>query len=175
MTKHAAKRSGKTASQHPHDKWVALRTKLLEADITEADLIHRFADFLRKVLPRPPPPEAEQRPKIDTVEIGDTPQQTLVTQRPEPPTASTSYEVTKRRASSDSAAVETSDSDDAVQDAYAVSSPYLDSVRFLDEQYGIRRVGSTLMIGDAPITVHAKVDLTIGRTLSMVRDVFGNS
>ena len=162
-TKRAAKRSGRTASQHPHDKWVALRTKLLEAHITEADLIHRFADFLRKVLPRPPSSEAEQRlptveqrPKMEMemVELADTPQQ--------PPVASTSYE--ERRASSDSAAVETSDSDDTVQDTYAVSSPYLDSVRFLDEQYGIRRVGSTLMIGDAPITVHAKGDLTIGGT-----------
>ena len=161
--KRAAKRSGRTAGQHPHDKWVALRTKLLEADITEADLMHRFAEFLRKVLPRPPSPEAEQRlptveqrPKMEAVELTDTPQQ--------PPVASTSYEVSKRRASSDSAAVETSDSDDAVQDAYAVSSPYLDNVRFLDEQYGIRRVGSTLMIGAAPITVHAKGDLTIGGT-----------
>ena len=161
--KRAAKRSGRTAGQHPHDKWVALRTKLLEADITEADLMHRFAEFLRKVLPRPPSPEAEQRlptveqrPKMEAVELTDTPQQ--------PPVASTSYEVPKRRASSDSAAVETSDSDDAVQDAYTVSSPYLDSVRFLDEQYGIRRVGSTLMIGATPITVHAEGDLTIGGT-----------
>ena len=145
--KRAAKRS---ASQHPHHKWVALRTKLLEADITEADLMHRFAEFLRKILTRPPSPEAEQR--LPTVE-----------QRPKMETvASTSYEVSKRRASSDSAAAETSNSDDAVQDA--VSSPYLDSVRFLDGQYGIRRVGSTLMIGDAPITVHAKGDLTIGGT-----------
>ena len=46
-TKRAAKRSGRTTSQHPHDKWVALRTKLLEADITEAELMHRFAEFLR--------------------------------------------------------------------------------------------------------------------------------
>ena len=50
-TKRAAKRGGRTASWHPHDKWVALRTKVLEADINEADLMHRFADFLRKVLP----------------------------------------------------------------------------------------------------------------------------
>ena len=99
---------------------------------------------------------------IETVELADTPQQTLLTQRTEPPSASTSYEVPKRRASSDSAAVETSDSDDAEQEAYAVSSPYLDSMRFLDGQYGIRGVGSTLMIGDAPITVHTKGDLTIG-------------
>ena len=31
-TKRVTKRR-KTASQHPYDKWVALRTKLLEADI----------------------------------------------------------------------------------------------------------------------------------------------
>ena len=98
-----------------------------------------------------------------------------MTQRPEPPSAITSYEVTKRRSSSDSDAVETSDSDEAAQDAYAVSSPYLDRVRFLDGQYGIRRVGSNLMIGDAPITVHAKGDLTIGGRVSRVRGVFGSS
>ena len=49
-TKLVAKR-GKTDKQHPYDKWVALRTILLEADSNESDLIHRFADFLRKVLP----------------------------------------------------------------------------------------------------------------------------
>ena len=59
-TKPVTKTSGRTASQHPHYKWVALRTKLLEADITEADIMHRFAEFLRKVLPQPPPPKALQ-------------------------------------------------------------------------------------------------------------------
>ena len=84
-TKSVPKRTGRTASQHPHDKWVALRTKLLEADITEAELIHRFSNFLRKVLPRQAPhkaaqrlPSAEQRPKIETVELAETPRQTLV-------------------------------------------------------------------------------------------------
>ena len=112
---------------------------------------------------------------METVELADTPQQQLVTQRLKPPSASTSYEVTKRRASSDSAAVETSDSDDAMQEAFAFSNPYLDSLRFLDGQYGIRRVGSTLMICDAPITVHAKGDLTTGGHVSKVRGVFVNS
>ena len=37
--------------KHSHDKWVALRTKLLEADIEETELIRKFAEFLRKVLP----------------------------------------------------------------------------------------------------------------------------
>ena len=89
MTKRVTERSGRAASQHPHDKWVALRTKLLEAEITEADLMHRFADFLRKVLPQPTPPKApqclpsaEQRPKIETVELTETPRQTLVAQPP---------------------------------------------------------------------------------------------
>ena len=170
-TKRATKRIWRTSSQHPHDKRVALRTKLLEADITEADLMHRFADFLRKVLAQPTPPKAgqrlpsiEQRPEIGTVELAETPLHTLVAQRPEPPSASTSYEVSKGRASSGSVVAETSDSDDAEQGVYEVSSPYLNSVRFLDEQYCIRRVSSTLMIGDVPITVHEKSDLSIGGT-----------
>ena len=109
------------------------------------------------------------------MDLADTPQQTLVTQRPEQPSASISYEESKRQGSSDSAAVETSDSDDADEGTYGVTSPYLESVRFLDGQYGIRRVVSTLMIGDAPITVHVKGDLTIGERVSKVRGVFGNS
>ena len=129
-TKRATKRSGRTASQHPHDKWVALRTKLLEADITEADLMHRFAEFLRKVLPHPPfpeaeqsPPTVEQRPKIETVELAETPQETMVTQRPEQQSVSTSYEESMRRASSNSAGGETSVSNDAEQGTYGVSIP----------------------------------------------------
>ena len=76
-TKPVAKRSGRTAIQHPHDKWVALRTKLLEADINEADLMRRFADFLRMVLPPPKVPQrlpsAEQPTKIETLEIAERP------------------------------------------------------------------------------------------------------
>ena len=96
-TKRATKRSGRTASQHPHYKWVDVRTRLLDADITEEDLMHWFADFLHKVLPQPKPPTTgqrlpavEQRPEIETVELAEKPQQTLVAQRPEPPSASTS-------------------------------------------------------------------------------------
>ena len=119
-TKRVTKRN-RTANQLPHDKWVALRTKLLEADINEAGLIHRFSDFLRMVLPQLAPqtasqsrPSTAQRPKIETVEIAATPQQSLVAQRPEllsAGVASTSYEVSKRRPSSVSDAAETSDDD----------------------------------------------------------------
>ena len=66
------------------------------ADIKETELIHRFADFLRKVLlqlaPQKKPqrhPSAEQRSKIET----ETPQHSLVAQRPEPTSAVTSLAV----------------------------------------------------------------------------------
>ena len=59
-TKRVTKRSRRTASQHPHDKWVALRTELLEADIKQSKLIHMFADFLCKVLPQPAPQNTSQ-------------------------------------------------------------------------------------------------------------------
>ena len=122
----------------------------MEADITEADLMHRLADFLRKVLPPPAPQKAPQRlptaekcPKIETVDLAKTPRQTLVAQRPEPSSAGTTYDVSKRRPSSVSDAAGSSDSDDDVRGVYEVSSPYLSSVRFFDEQYGIRRDGNT--------------------------------
>ena len=89
----------------------------------------------------------KQHPKIGTVELAESLRQTLVAHRPEPPSTSTSYEESKRRATSGRAASETSDSDDTEQGAYGVSSPYLDSVRFLDEQYCIRRGGDTFKIG----------------------------
>ena len=70
------------------------------ADIKETELIHRFADFLRKVLlqlaPQKKPqrhPSAEQRSKIETVEETETPQHSLVAQRPEPTSAVASFAV----------------------------------------------------------------------------------
>ena len=57
----------KNSKQHSH-KWVALRTKMREADIREAELIHRFVDFLRKVLPEFTSQKTLQhRPKIEVI------------------------------------------------------------------------------------------------------------
>ena len=159
-TKRVTKRR-KTASQHPHDKWVALRTKQLEDDIKETELIHRFADFLSKLLPQPAPQKtpqrqtsAEQHHKIETVETAETPQHSLVAQRPEPPSVVTIYDLSKRRPSSCSDAAKTSGSDDNLGGVYEVSIPYLNTVRFLHEQYGIRRDGNTLTIGIAADTAN---------------------
>ena len=41
--------------KHSHDKWVALRTKLLEADIEETELIQRFAVSCAKYCYNPRP------------------------------------------------------------------------------------------------------------------------
>ena len=79
-TKRVAKRAN-TYKHHPHDKWVALGTKLLETDINESDLIRRFVEFLHKVLPQPTQkttpqhhPPTEPRPKIEKLDIVVTPQ-----------------------------------------------------------------------------------------------------
>ena len=42
----------KIDKQHSHDKCIALRTKMLESDIKETELIRKFAEFLRKLLPQ---------------------------------------------------------------------------------------------------------------------------
>ena len=43
-----------------------------------------------------------------------------------------------------------------------VSSQYLNSMRFLDGLYGIRRDGNNLMIGNSGVIADEKGDITIG-------------
>ena len=92
----------------------------------------------------------------------------MVAQRPKPPSAGISYNVSKRRHSSGSDAAETSDFDDDEQGVYEVSSPYLNTLRFLDEQYGIRRDGNTLMSVSAAVTADEKGNISVGGTLFKV-------
>jgi hypothetical protein len=54
---------------HPHDKWIASRTKMREANLREGGRISRMADFLRKVLPDH---TVERQPK-NAVQVSDTP------------------------------------------------------------------------------------------------------
>ena len=99
--------------------------------------------------------------------MAETPQQSPIAQRPEPPFAGVafaSYVVSNRRSSSRSDAAETSDPDDNERGVYEVSSPYLNNMRFLDEQYGVRREGNTLMIGSAAGTADEQGDISIGGT-----------
>ena len=81
--------------------------------------------------------------------------------------ASATYDVSKRRlSSSGSYHGETSYGDNDVRGVYEVSSPYLNKMRFLDEQYGIKREGNNLMIGSAAVIADKKGDITIGGTRS---------
>ena len=106
-TKRVTKEIKNNVTTHPHDKWVALRTKLLDADIKETDFIHKFADFLHIVLSQAAPqkepqqrPLTETRPTIEMLDIAETPQRSLIVTQAEPPSVdeeSASYEVSKRR------------------------------------------------------------------------------
>ena len=86
--------------------------------------------------------QIETRSKIELLEIAETPQRSPTAQQTDPPSvgeASASYEVQNRRLSSSSKDVETSDGHNNVEvpGVYEVSSPYLNKMRFLDEQYCI--------------------------------------
>ena len=117
-SKSVTKKMKKNVTLHPHGKWVALRTKLLEADVKELELISRFADFLREVLPQfrtRRHSTNETRPKIETLGIAETPQRSPIATQTEPPfvrEVSAIYEVSNRRLSSSSDDVEPSDDDD---------------------------------------------------------------
>ena len=93
------------------------------------------------------------------VDRAETPQRSLMAQRPESPSAGeagTSNEVSNRRPSSGSEDAETSHPDDDGRDVYEVWSPYLNNMQFLDEQYGIKRDGNTFKIGSAAVTNERK-------------------
>ena len=71
---------------------VALRTKLLEADIKESDLINRYTYFLRKLLPQTAPQKKRQhhlqtgpRNIIVMLDIAETLQRLPIAQQTEPP------------------------------------------------------------------------------------------
>ena len=113
-------------------------------------------------------PLNETHPKIEILDIAETPHRSPIVTQTEPPSedeASASYEVSKRRlSSSGSDDGETSYGDDDVRGAYEVSSPYLKKMRFIDEQYGIRRDSKSLMIGNSAVIADEKYDITIGGT-----------
>ena len=59
---------------------------MLEADIKETELIRRFDDFQRNVLPQSAPQTAPHiHPKIETFEIAETPQPSAIGKQTEHP------------------------------------------------------------------------------------------
>ena len=96
---------------------------------------------------------------------GMPPRNAIATQRELPSTGemSASYETPKRRISSGDDGETTDDDHDDVRGFYEIASPYLNNMRFLDEQYGIRREGHTLMIRNSDVTAGENGDITIRR------------
>ena len=165
-TKRVAKMNVK---QHSHDKWVPLRTKMLEADSKETELIRRFADYLLKVLPQSAPqkttqhhPKIENHPKIDTFGIAETSQRSAIVTQTEPPfvrEVSARYETPKCWLSSNG---DVDTSDDDVRGFYEVAILYLNKMRFLDKEYGIRRDENTHVIGNSDVIADEMSDISIG-------------
>ena len=112
-------------------------------------------------------PQTETRPKIEMFDIAGRPQRSPIVTQTEPPSvdeASASYEVSKLRLISISDEGETSYGDDDEREVYEASTPHLNKMHFLDEEYGIRREGNTLIIGNAAVIDDVKGDITIEET-----------
>jgi hypothetical protein len=131
-----------------------------EADIREAELIHRFADYLHKVLPQSTSQKEttlEQRPKLDVI----TPQ-TEINDVQKRRGSSDVYKTPKRRGSSSVEIEDEDDGGDAETIHDEIASPYLTpNRRFFDNQYGIRRYGGRFMIGNSAFSVDETRDTTI--------------
>ena len=139
---------------------------MLEAHIKETELICRLVEFLREVLPQSTPlTTAQHHTKIETLDIAETPKRSAISKQTELPSMgemSASYEDPKRRLSS-SGDFGTTDDDDDVRGFYEIASPSLNNMRFLHEQYSIRRDDNTLMIGNSDIIADENRDIKIRR------------
>jgi hypothetical protein len=120
---------------HPADKWIALRTKLREARLREEGLVRaKKADFIHKALPAY---TVEHPSKYDVVEQeSDTPVDVPAAVTP------------KRESRHDH-----NDDDAETIDLRQLGT----TLRFRDKQYGIRKEGNTLMIGNSVVELDKPV------------------
>jgi len=125
----------KKQQQRPYNKWVRFRESIRESNFKREALIKEFAEFLRKELPKDKSQE-HVIPKMDVVS-----EQTLIKQTTSPDVPDTK--------------------EDSVYGDTA--SPFLFSpnTRFLDTQYGMRKDGDNLKIGNSNVTVDNSSNITI--------------
>ena len=132
--------------------------------------------FSVQILPQSTPqktpqhhPEMEYRSKIEMLDLEGMPttqpppRSAIATQTELPSTASTakmnaSYETPKLGISSGDD--ESTDDDNDVRGFFEIAITYL-NMRFLDEQYGIRRDGNKFMIANSDVIATEKGDITI--------------
>jgi hypothetical protein len=144
--KRVAKR--KTKYFHPNDKWIALSTKMREDRLREEGLVRaKMADFLRKALPDY---TADHPSKYVIEQDSDTPEEIPIAAKPK---------------------LESSDDND---DAEAINLRELGTTsRFRDRQYGIRKEGDTLMIGNSAIDLDIPGVITVkGKHFKLTRGLW---
>jgi hypothetical protein len=133
---------------HPTDKWICLRTKLREARLREEGLVRaKMADFMLKALPSY---TAEHTSKYVVEQESGTPVEV-----PVPVT-------TKRESRDDYDDVETID-----------LQKLGTTLRFRDKQYGIRKEGDTIMIGNSSVDLDKPGFITVkGKQFKLTRGMW---
>ena len=179
-SKQQRRRVTKQKKQHPHDKWVKLKRKLQEADVTRKTLIEKIASFLQSVLPYGGrPPALQSMPPPITHDV----QSSVMSEAPDTPSPSLPYlsraresvfaAPIKRYLSMESDEGEASyvPGDETVkafseQQFGSVASPYSASYVFhaadVDKDYDMRRdADATFRIGNSGVQIDRKSNVIV--------------
>ena len=133
----------KKKQQRPYDKWDNIRERIRECNFKREALIKEFAEFLRNVLPKDKSQE-HVIPKMDVVS-----EQTLSKQNSSsPPPPQRFFDVPDTK-------------DFVVYGEMARPFLFSPNTRLLDTQYGIRKDGDNLEIGNSTVTVDDYSNITI--------------
>jgi hypothetical protein len=134
---------------HSTDKWIALRTKMREATLREKGLVRvKLAQFFHKALPTY---TAEHQSKYLVEQDSDNPVEVPVVVTP------------KRECR-----------DDDCEDAETNHLRELGKLRFRDKQYGIRKEGTTLMIGNSAVDLDTPVLSRLKGNRSSLKGIVGS-
>jgi len=155
-----------------------------DADLRKKTETNVFAEFLSKVMPKrqaskvapPPPPPPPPTPEMMRRGTQTTLTSASVTATP-PQIKEFTYETVKQvrvEEDDDDDEDDYDEDDNLVEDeareygrenvgpvASTYLMPHMYKKRFLDTQYGIRKVGDIFMIGDSQIVVDTRGDITI--------------
>ena len=165
-----------------YDKWVKMQAKFHEADVERKRLIKTVAVFLKQVLPSSSTSNRDNKPDLDAshsgtqTELGPATQvkRYIISKPPAYKTTqipSTSSDVIYETSNPPPPSIEKGDDDDVDPQVELhvleygattlgeLASPYVSTYlyeskrRFLDTDYGFRKVGDGFMIGDSRVSV----------------------
>jgi len=163
----------KIRKHHPYEEWLKLRKKMDEADLRKKTETNVFAEFLCKVMPEGQAAPLQSQKMCRGTQTAVT--SASVTATPPPPIKEYTYEPPKHEHVEDY-----DDEDDYIEDDNFVEDeareygsenvgpvarpylmPYVHKRRFLNTQYGVRKVGNMFMVGDSPVLVDTSGDINI--------------